>query len=330
MYDFVESLLYSKNVDVSFTEKIAGQHMTIEIENGEVYVATKDNASDRRSARNTRFNRPITSAIASWVNQKGIKDARFQFEVVHPKHNHDFIKYKNPEIVAVEYTGALTTNEAKEINAFCKGCYVLSKDAVIPTLKQEAKDELRKWWEGGFKRSFQKLRPHTKGRYYYGMVNKLRSKLIKIISAGFASAIDDVTPVEGVVGQVRGKSFKLQGSGYLGIQRVQLPFYSLIKLNKDEIDLCLQNPQKSFSELRTMSNLPFESIYSRNENKSFEETIFDYLNGNKKLGDVEETHYNRWFSEQETDQMISDINSGAKSLGDVYFEIRRKAKKPNQ
>jgi hypothetical protein len=323
MYDFVEGLLGRRDLDVSFTEKIAGQHMTVEIDNGEIYISAK--GKDRKLLKDTPYNWRITKAISEWASRNNPGNVVWRFEVIHPRHNHDFIKYKNTEVVAVEYTGRLSKVQAGEITSFGKGAVVLSKDQIVPELKQEAKDELKSWWDGGAKETFRKLRTTNKGNYYKRIVNDLRSMLIQIISKGFVSALDKVSPIEGVVGKVRQKTFKLQGKDYLTLQSVQMPFYSLVKLTKEELELALTEPQKSFEDLKLESGMDFSSVYDRNAHMSFEDTLMSYLEGNSRLADLDKDKYNRWFDPTETDKMLDDINNGTKTPKEIYYQIRRVA-----
>lgn len=323
--DFIDELLYnSKNIDI--TEKIAGQHLTVNIKNNFVTVNNKDsllyNTGDK-NARHTRFGSELTRSLMKYLQTNPLPDQTWAFEIVNPQFNHDYINYKNSDIIFIEYTGNLTDKIANDLRPYLNIRLLTKTDIKININKNAAFDKFKNEWETNLSQKYKALNPKNKGRYYFKMVNDLKYMIGDLLENILVSVVDKKSPVEGIVISTK-TPIKLQTNTFLKIQRIQMPLYSVVKVSKDEIDYILTNPLMSFNDIKTQNNLELNSIYKGDLHKSLYDIVKNYLENNSKLSNIDTDKYKRWMDESESNQLLSRLNKN--NVTTIYKEIYNKIK----
>lgn len=323
--DFVDELLYnSKNIDI--TEKIAGQHLTVNIKNGFVTVNNKDsllyNTGDK-DARKTRYGSEITRPLIKYLQSNKLPDQTWAFEIVNPKHNHDYIKYNNQDTIFVEYTGTLTDTIANEIRKNTTVRLLTKSDIKININKNNAFNSFKNEWENTLKNKYKSLNSNNKSKYYYKTINDLKYKIGQLLQDILVSIVDKKSPIEGIVIGTK-TPIKLQTNDFLSVQRVQMSLYSLFKINKDEINYVLNEPNKPLHIIKNENNLQLNSIYKGDLKYSVYDIIKHYLTNNSKLNKIDNTKYKIWLTEQESQQFLNKLNKS--NVKDIYMQLYNKIK----
>lgn len=323
--DFIEQLLYnSKNIDI--TEKIAGQHLTLNIKNGFVSVNNKDsllNNTGDKNANKTRFGSELTKGLIAYLQKTKLPDQTWAFEIVNPKFNHDYINYKNSDIIFIEYTGNLTDAVAKELRKLISVRLLTKNDIKININQNAAFTAFKNEWESSLKAKYTSLNATNKSKYYHKMINDLKYKIGDLLEHILVSVVDKQSPVEGIVISTA-NPIKLQNNTFLKVQKVQMSMYSVFKISKDEIGYVMDNPLMSFQDLKSKFNLELTSIYKGDLRYSLFNILKYYLENNYKLKDIDTVKYKRWLTEQESQQYLSRLNQS--NVVTIYKEIYSKIK----
>jgi hypothetical protein len=318
--DFVDELLYnSKNIDI--TEKIAGQHITVNIKNNFVTVNTKDSLlhdTGSKDARKTTYGKELTRGLIQYLQNNKLPDQTWSFEIVNPKFNHDYIKYKNTDIIFIEYTGTLTDNVADQLRKYINVRLLTKSDIKININKNQSFHIFKDEWETHFKAQYTKLNPKNKGRYYNKLINELKYKIGELLEDILVSIVDKESPIEGIVVGTN-VPIKLQTNTFLKIQRIQMSMYSVFKISKDEIQYVLDNPLKTFQQLKDEYGLQLTSIYKGDLKYSLYDMLINYLNGNKKLDNIDTDKYKKWLSTNESDNLLKSLNKS--NVKDIYLKL---------
>lgn len=323
--DFVEEILYQPS-KIDITEKIAGQHLTVNIQNGHVTVNNKDSLLQNTGsldASRTRYGADVTRPLITYLQSNSLNDQTWAFEIVHPKYNHDYIKYQNTDIIYVEYTGTLTDNVADEIRKNMRsGTKLLTKkDIKINVNKNQAYNDFKKLWESGLGRKFKTMNSNNKGRYYRSNVNQLKFTIGKLLEDILVSVVDKVSPIEGVVAGTN-TPIKLQTNSFLDVQRIQMSMFSVFKINRNEYQYVLDNPTTSFNDLKTQFNIELSSIYKGDLNRSLFDMVKRYLEENSKLDHIDTSKYKRWLTTQESDNYLNQLTQS--NVVQIYKDIYSK------
>lgn len=323
--DFIDQLLYdSKNIDI--TEKIAGQHLTVNIKNGFVTVNNKDSllfGTGDKNARRTRFGSELTRGLIKYLERNNLSNQTWSFEIVNPQFNHDYINYKNSDIIFIEYSGNLNDTIAKELRKLIRVKLLTKNDIKININKNTAFNTFKNEWESGLKNKYETLNSNNKNRYYYKMINDLKYKIGELLEKILVSVVDNVSPVEGIVIGTN-TPIKLQTNTFLKIQRIQMPLFSIFKVNKDEINFILNNPTISFQDIKDQNNLELTSIYKNDFKYSLYDVVKYYLENNIKLKNIDTTKYKRWLTEHESQSLLNRLNTN--NVVEIYKEIYNKSK----
>jgi hypothetical protein len=323
--DFVDELLYnSKNIDI--TEKIAGQHITVNIKNGFVTVNTKDSLlhdTGDRDARKTRYGKELTRGLIQYLQKNKLPDQTWSFEIVNPQFNHDYIKYKNTDIIFIEYTGTLTDNVANDLRKYISVRLLTKSDIKININKNQAFNTFKNEWENNLKSKYTKLNPKNKSRYYNKLINDLKYKIGELLEDILVSIVDKESPVEGIVVGTK-TPIKLQTNTFLKIQRIQMSMYSVFKIDKNEIHYILDNPLKTFQELKDQYDLELLSIYKGDLKYSLYDMLNNYLSKNSKLDNIDTDKYKRWLSVDESNKLLIKLNKS--NIKEVYMELYKMIK----
>lgn len=323
--DFVDQLLYdSKNIDI--TEKIAGQHLTINIKNNFVTVNNKDsllqNTGDK-NARHTKYGSELTRDLMKYLQTNPLPDQTWAFEIVNPQFNHDYINYKNTDIIFIEYTGNLTDKVANDLRKLISVRLLTKNDIKINIDKNSAFTAFKTEWEGGLKAQYTSLNPNKKSRFYYKAINDLKYKIGELLEQILVSVVDKKSPVEGVVISTK-TPIKLQTNTFLKIQRVQMSLYSVFKISKNEIQTVLNNPLLPLHDVKNKYSLELNSIYKGDLRYSLFDVVKHYLESNSKLANIDTDKYKRWLTEQESATLLQKLNKN--NIIDVYKELYSKIK----
>jgi len=323
--DFIDELLYNtKNIDI--TEKIAGQHLTVNIKGGFVTVNNKDsllhNTGDK-NARHTKFGSELTRGLMNYLQTNPLPDQTWAFEIVNPQFNHDYINYKNTDIIFIEYTGNLSDKVATDLRKLISVRLLTKNDIKINIDKNSAFTAFKTEWEGGLKAQYTSLNAKNKSKFYYKMINDLKYKIGELLEQILVSVVDKKSPVEGIVISTK-TPIKLQTNTFLKIQRVQMSLYSVFKISKNEIQTVLDNPLLPLEDIKTKYNLELTSIYKGDLKYSLYDIVKYYLENNSKLANIDTTKYKRWLTEQESATLLQKLNKN--NIIDVYKELYSKIK----
>lgn len=323
--DFVEQLLYnSKNIDI--TEKIAGQHLTVTIKNNFVTVNNKDSllhGTGDKNAKHTKYGSELTKTLMKYLQVNPLPDQTWAFEIINPQFNHDFIKYKNIDVVFIEYTGNLTDTVANDLRQHLQIRLLTKNDIKININKNKYFDTFKNEWETSLKAKYTNLDPRNKSRFYYKAINELKYKIGELLENILVSVIDKVSPIEGVVIGTK-TPIKLQTNAFLQVQRVQMSMYSLFKISKSEIDTVLANPLMPLSKVKAQYNLEMKSIYKGDLNYSLYDITKKYLIDNTKLDTIDTNKYNKWLSTAESNSYLARLNHS--TIVTIYKELYSKIK----
>lgn len=323
--DFVDQLLYdTKNIDI--TEKIAGQHLTVNIKNGFVTVNNKDsllqNTGDK-NAKHTKYGSELTRGLMTYLQTNPLSDQTWAFEIVNPQFNHDYINYKNTDIIFIEYTGNLTDTIANDLRKLISVRLLTKNDIKINIDKNNAFNAFKTEWESSLKAKYTSLNANNKSKFYYKMINDLKYKIGELLEAILVSVVDKKSPVEGIVISTK-TPIKLQTNTFLKIQRVQMSLYSVFKISKNEIQTVLDNPLIPLQDLKTKFNLELTSIYKGDLKYSMYDIVKYYLENNSKLANIDTDKYKRWLTEQESAVLLQKLNKN--NIIDIYKELYSKIK----
>ena len=320
--DFVDQIIYNTG-SIDITEKIAGQHLTVNIKNGFVTVNTKDQLLDDqggRDARHSRWGSDITRPLIDILQTTKLPDQTWGFEILNPRTNHDYIQYKNVDKIYIEYTGTLTEEVAEELRKrLYDGVKLLTKkDIKININKNEAFENFKKVWEGGLRNEFTSMT--YKDDYKIG---KLKDMIGDLLDEVLVSVVDKVSPIEGIVIGTN-TPIKLQTNKFLKIQRVQMPLYSIFKINRNEINSVMDNPTMPFEEIQKKFNVRLDSIYRHNLRYSLYETVRYYLQQNATLEGMDTSKYRRWLTTDESNDFLKRLTK--ENTKDIYLELYKKIK----
>lgn len=320
--DFVDQLIYNTG-SIDITEKIAGQHLTVNIKNGFVTVNTKDQLLDDQSGRDARYSRwgsDITKPLIDYLQTTKLPDQTWGFEILNPRTNHDYIQYQNVDKIYIEYTGSLTEEVAEELRKrLYKGVKLLTKkDIKININKNEAFENFKKVWEGGLRNEFTTMT--SKDDY---KISKLKDMIGDLLDEVLVSVVDKVSPIEGIVIGTN-TPIKLQTNKFLKIQRVQMPLYSIFKISRHEINSVMDNPNTPFEEVQKKFNVKLDSIYRHNLRYSLYETVRYYLQQNASLEGMDTTKYRRWLTTEESNDFLKRLTR--ENTKEIYLELYNKIK----
>ncbi len=323
--DFVEELLYNtKGIDI--TEKIAGQHLTVNIKNGFVTVNNKDsllyNTGDK-NAKHTKYGSELTRSLMKYLEKNKLPDQTQAFEIVNPKFNHDYINYKNSDIIFIEYTGNLSDKIANDLRPYLQIRLLTKSDIKINIDKNKYFNDFKTEQESTLKNKYTTLNPNNKGRYYNSLINDLKYKIGELLENVLTSIVDKQSPIEGIVIGTK-TPIKLQTNTFLQVQRIQMPLFSIFKISKDEIQYVLDNPTTSFENLKQKYNLKLTSIYKGDLHKNLFDTVKTYLINNNKLSNIDTTKYKVQLTPQESQNYLTKLNNS--NIISIYKDIYSKVK----
>jgi hypothetical protein len=199
----------------TYTEKLAGQNLTVYIEGGEVLGQYKDKEKSSWSDLSG-----VADTIRSSSISRSSGDTKFGFEVLKPESRPDYLDYViGDNTVVVEFTGALTAEMAKTLNREQGRLKFLSKADITKRPRP--------------------LSPATRSRMLAFLEELKSSKKFpkdrKVeIEASVSEAVAEVFgesifggPVEGIFVTGASKGFKIPEKEYADLQRISAPLYAV-------------------------------------------------------------------------------------------------------
>jgi hypothetical protein len=199
----------------TYTEKLAGQNLTVYIEGGEVLGQYKEKEKNHWSD---------LSGVADTIRNSSISrtsgDVKFGFEILKPENRPDYLDYViGDNTVVVEFTGALTAEMAKTLNREQGRLKFLSKADITKRPRP--------------------LSPATRSRMLAFLEELKSSKKFpkdkkEEIEARVSEAVAEVFgdsifggPVEGIFVTGASKGFKIPEKEYADLQRISAPLYAV-------------------------------------------------------------------------------------------------------
>lgn len=325
----------NEKYSLSATEKVAGQHVTMTVlfnkQNpslSQVRVFTKDMITKAKSlkggkdGRLSKWGSIITRALFSFF-EKDVATAQilfankehqtWSFEMVNPNTNHDFIKYQTKNIVFCEFSGALEKSFAQTLQTFLpQTIRLLTLESLQVDISSLSKKIL--------KTNFNKRN-----------IGSLKQSLSGWMEQTLVSSVDGKSPVEGVVFKLLDKHgkdaaiIKCQTNTFLGLQKCQMPLYSLIKLSKEEKRKMFRHQTEPIKHLITLQTT-YRAILGKNKQLSLVQTLEKYLGlmlkRNKFLKSLSSS-YRVWFDKDEVKQLLLS-NDSIKVFAAIYKRVKHK------
>ena len=199
----------------SYTEKLAGQNLTVYIRGGAVTGQFKGKTESSWSD---------LSGVAAEIRQSSLPDSvgdiTFSFEILKPENRPDYLDYAiGGKTVVVEFTGALTKEMARVLNTSQRRLKFLTKEDITkrPRPLSAATAET--------------MRDHLNALTTQKKVTKEKKEQIESdISAAlveiFGESIFGGAP-EGIFVTGTSKSFKIPEKTYADVQRLSAPIYAV-------------------------------------------------------------------------------------------------------
>jgi hypothetical protein len=154
-------------------------------------------------------------------------------------------------------------------------------------------------------------------------IGKLKDMIGDLLDEVLVSVVDKVSPIEGIVIGTN-TPIKLQTNKFLKIQRVQMPLYSIFKINRNEINSVMDNTNMTFEEIQKKFGVKLDSIYRQNLRYSLYETVKYYLEQNATLEGMDTTKYRRWLTTEESNGFLKRLTK--ENTKDIYLELYNKIK----
>jgi len=266
----------------SYTEKLAGQNLTVYIRDGQVTGQFKGyEEADWADL----------SGVANTVRKSNIpnetKNAKYSFEILKPENRPDYIDYAiGDKTVVIEFGGLLTKEDAIELNRVSgERLKFLTKNDIVKMPKPLSEKTRSKM--AGF---LSQLQSSLK-------VSKLQKQEIELaISEAlieiFGESIFGGTP-EGVFVTGTSKGFKIPEKTYADVQRVSVPLYAI---------------------LSSKSNIPIANIIRRFEDlananiTSSDKMISDFKRYLEKAKDGFSPGFKTFFNRAEASELLDTFN----------------------
>jgi hypothetical protein len=103
-----------------------------------------------------------------------------------------------------------------------------------------------------------------------------------------------------------------------------MPIYSVFKINRNEINSVMDNPNMPFDEIQRKFNVKLDSIYRQNLKYSLYETVKYYLEQNRTLEGMDTSKYRRWLTTEESNSFLKELTK--ENVKKIYLELYKKIK----
>jgi hypothetical protein len=204
---------------VTYTEKLAGQFLEVIVGNGEVMARFKD-ANDKGLPPSPNFD---IAGVAKAIRASSLADSlnvSFQFEVLKPENRPDYLDYAiGDQTIAVEFTGRMTAQIAKQLNDEQQGVRFLSQSDITKR-PRPLSPELRSKVEEAYNTvaASPRLTKDEKLR----VEDLISQSLVEIFGESIFGG-----PPEGIFVTGASKPFKIPERSYADIQRIHVPIYAV-------------------------------------------------------------------------------------------------------
>lgn len=211
----------------SYTEKLAGQHLAVEIRNGEVLARFKD---DNPGDENTWADiAGVRATIKNSTIPANVPNISFKFEVIKNDRRPDYIDYVvGDKNIAIEFTGKMTSEMASELNNQQSQLKFLTQQDITKRprpLSPETRLQLEEY-----------LTKIDTGR----ALSKEEKKRLELTVSGALMEIFGESilggPPEGIFVSGTSKPFKIPEKTYADLQRLMAPLYATFS-NKASIPI---------------------------------------------------------------------------------------------
>lgn len=201
----------------SYTEKLAGQHLAVEIRGGEVLARFKD---DNPGDENTWADiAGVRATIKNSTIPAAVPNISFKFEVIKNDRRPDYIDYViGDKNIAIEYTGKMTSEMASDLNGTQSRLKFLTQRDITKRprpLSPETRLQLEEYL----------------AKIDSGMVlSKEEKKSLELTVSGALMEIFGESvlggPPEGIFVSGTKKPFKIPEKTYADLQRLMAPLYA--------------------------------------------------------------------------------------------------------
>ena len=201
-------------LDVS--EKLAGQNLSVKVENGQVYTKYKNQPEYREAYE------PFKSIFAAHDG-----DGEYVFEMISPDNRPDYVNYLTDNTIFVDFSGRLTDEMAKKLS---------NESNTFMTKKQirrnqfDVTPEQRQELAGLRSRAEQRLRKRDKQE----IADRIKAI---ILSPNVQSVLGG--GVEGLYVTGGSKNFKIPSPTYQNLQKLQVGIYAVLsgrtRISKKEV-----------------------------------------------------------------------------------------------
>tara|TARA_Y100000592_G_scaffold30536_2_gene48589 strand:+ start:1897 stop:3960 length:2064 start_codon:yes stop_codon:yes gene_type:complete len=198
-------LILSEESVLEVSEKIAGQNLSVKVENGQVYTKYKNQPEYREAYE------PFKSIFAAHDG-----DGEYVFEMISPDNRPDYVNYLTDSTIFVDFSGRLTDEMAKKLS---------NESNTFMTKKQirrnqfDVTPEQRQELVGLRSRAEQRLRKRDKQE----IADRIKAI---ILSPNVQSVLGG--GVEGLYVTGGSKNFKIPSPTYQNLQKLQVGIYAVL------------------------------------------------------------------------------------------------------
>ena len=222
-------LILGKDSILDVSEKLAGQNLSVKVENGEVFTKYKQQP-DFIPARE-----PFASIFS------GASDGSYVFEMISTEDRPDYVNYLTDNTILIDFSGNLTPDEASKLST---DDYTLMSKDQIRRNQFEITDEQRQ--------ELLSLRARAEGRLKESDKKDIAERIKAIILSPNVQSILG-GGIEGLYVTGGGKDFKIPSPTYQKLQRLQAPIYAVWTAGRSKI-------KKSVVKTRFLQGDPADKI----------------------------------------------------------------------
>ena len=210
------NLILGQESVLDVSEKLAGQNLSVKVENGQVYTKYKNQPEYREAYE------PFKSIFAAHDG-----DGEYVFEMISPDNRPDYVNYLTDNTIFVDFSGRLTDEMAKKLS---------NESNTFMTKKQirrnqfDVTPEQRQELAGLRSRAEQRLRKRDKQE----IADRIKAI---ILSPNVQSVLGG--GVEGLYVTGGSKNFKIPSPTYQNLQKLQVGIYAVLsgrtRISKKEV-----------------------------------------------------------------------------------------------
>jgi hypothetical protein len=196
-------LILGKDSILDVSEKLAGQNLSVKVENGKVYIKFK------QMPKFVKGYKPYTTLFS------GGSDGEYTFEMIRPDKRPDYVDYLTDNTILIDFSGNLTSDEAEKLST---DDYTFMTKDQIRRNQFDITDEQRQ--------ELLSLRARAEGRLKRDDKQDIAERIKAIIlSPNVQSVLGG--GVEGLYVTGGDKEFKIPNPLYQNLQRLQAGIYAV-------------------------------------------------------------------------------------------------------